>query len=141
MLQNNHSSIYKTDLLCTTDQKQNLFIKKKSKTFCYSHPFVDSRSFISSKKKIFPQSRNIEPFHARYASIEEPLNSKSLVMSLVKKPYRFTHDTEEENRQSAVGDDRFVRHDTGISNRQKGRSVEKFRIFVQMLIDSSNLVR
>lgn len=33
-------------------------------------------------------------------------------MSLVKKPYRFTHDTEEENRQSVVSDDRFVRHDT-----------------------------
>lgn len=118
---NKRNKCCKTIILPFTKQisfaQQIFFIKKKSKTFCYSHPLVDSRSFISSKKKIFPQSRNIEPFHARYASIEEPLNSKSFVMSLVKKPYRFTHDTEEENRQSAVGDDRFVRHDTGISNR------------------------
>lgn len=72
---NKRNKCCKTIILPFTKQisfaQQIFFIKKKSKTFCYSHPLVDSRSFISSKKKIFPQSRNIEPFHARYASIEE----------------------------------------------------------------------
>lgn len=66
------------------------------------------------KKKFF---RNRETSNLSTHDTRASRNSKSLVMSLVKKPYRFTHDTEEENRQSAVGDDRFVRHDTGISNR------------------------
>lgn len=115
---NKRNKCCKTIILPFTKQisfaQQIFFIKKKSKTFCYSHPLVDPRSFISSKKKFF---RNRETSNLSTHDTRASRNSKSLVMSLVKKPYRFTHDTEEENRQSAVGDDRFVRHDTGISNR------------------------